>query len=188
VTEGRARLLDQVALRAARAGRILSRLVGLASGNLAAERERWALWAPVALGVGIAAYFALPFEPPLWPAAVALVAALGLVGAARGGPLVVLGLALALVAAGLVAASLRTMQVDAPVIEKRVGPVPVEGRVLHVETLPRGRRVVLDELSVRGLAPEATPVKARVRVASAGDFSCASSRATGSESDPSEAL
>jgi hypothetical protein len=30
---------------------------------VAAERERWPLWLPVALATGIAVYFALPVEP-----------------------------------------------------------------------------------------------------------------------------
>ena len=33
--------------------------------RLAAERDRWPLWLPVALGTGAAAYFALPAEPSL---------------------------------------------------------------------------------------------------------------------------
>ena len=48
------------------------------------ERERWVLWLPVAFGIGIALYFALPDEPS------------SLLGAALGGS----GLLLALAAAG----------------------------------------------------------------------------------------
>ncbi|MEI6985988.1 MAG: hypothetical protein WCK65_07665, partial [Rhodospirillaceae bacterium] len=33
---------------------------------LAAERERWGLWLPVGFGSGIALYFSLASEPPLW--------------------------------------------------------------------------------------------------------------------------
>jgi hypothetical protein len=32
----------------------------------AAERERWPLWMPVMVGLGIAAYFGLSEEPPPW--------------------------------------------------------------------------------------------------------------------------
>jgi competence protein ComEC len=32
----------------------------------AEERERWVLWVPVFIGAGIAAYFGLAFEPPIW--------------------------------------------------------------------------------------------------------------------------
>jgi hypothetical protein len=34
--------------------------------NLIAERERWALWVPVLVGIGIGIYFWLTVEPPLW--------------------------------------------------------------------------------------------------------------------------
>ena len=43
--------------------------------NLLAERERWLLWLPVGLGAGIAGYFALPLEPPLWLGATGLLLA-----------------------------------------------------------------------------------------------------------------
>src|SRR5918994_2132086 len=46
--------------------RVAPSLVTWLAGNLLAERERWLLWLPVALGSGIALYFALPVEPPLW--------------------------------------------------------------------------------------------------------------------------
>ena len=54
------------------------------AGQLLAERERWLLWLPVALGLGIGLYFALPLEPPLWLGpALLLVARPGLVWAWR---------------------------------------------------------------------------------------------------------
>jgi hypothetical protein len=52
---------------------------------LEAERSRWFLWAPVILACGIAAYFSLPVEPPVWAVAIlGLIAAFGLVILARG--------------------------------------------------------------------------------------------------------
>ena len=55
------------------------RAPGLAelSARLAAERDRWRYWLPVALGVGVAAYFGMTVEPPPW-----LPLVLGLSGAA----------------------------------------------------------------------------------------------------------
>ena len=46
--------------------------------QLLAERERWLLWLPVAMGMGIALYFGLASEPPVWVGA----AGLGLVSLA----------------------------------------------------------------------------------------------------------
>ena len=39
------------------------------------ERERWALWLPVMLGVGIGIYFLLPAEPDPWVAVIAILTA-----------------------------------------------------------------------------------------------------------------
>ena len=38
----------------------------LAVAVLLSKRERWLLWAPVALAFGVAGYFLLPMKPPLW--------------------------------------------------------------------------------------------------------------------------
>jgi competence protein ComEC len=46
---------------------------------LDAERSRWMLWLPVALGLGIAIYFELPSEPALWLGPALAAAALALV-------------------------------------------------------------------------------------------------------------
>src|SRR4030095_2584389 len=41
-------------------------------------RERWGLWVPVFIGAGIAVYFGLASEPPIWLGAVGLVGAVAL--------------------------------------------------------------------------------------------------------------
>ncbi|HLF58887.1 MAG TPA: hypothetical protein VI732_04585, partial [Alphaproteobacteria bacterium] len=116
--------------------------------EVAAERERWPLFAPVAIGAGVGLYFALPAEPPLWPllgaalagAALVLFGLLGARGraAAIGPDLVLLGLALGLAGGGLAAAKIRVEFVAAPVLEKRVGPVAVSGRIESVEDRAAG--------------------------------------------------
>ncbi|MBE7219770.1 MAG: hypothetical protein INR64_14960, partial [Caulobacteraceae bacterium] len=50
-----------------------------ARAQVAAQAERWFLWAPVAMGLGAALYIALPREPTLWLALG--VTAAGLAGA-----------------------------------------------------------------------------------------------------------
>ena len=50
-------------------------LVAWLAGALLAERERWVLWLPVGIGAGIAVYFALPVEPPVWLGATGLLLA-----------------------------------------------------------------------------------------------------------------
>src|SRR5690606_33920131 len=65
--------------------------------SLDADRERWFLWCPVALGSGIAIYFGLPAEPAAWLGAAVLAAASALLWHARrrgSGMLIAAGLAL----------------------------------------------------------------------------------------------
>lgn len=140
----------------------------------AAERERWPLFAPVAIGIGIGLYFALPWEPPLWPPLAAALAGAALVlwGHYAGpgvrtpiGPeLVVLGLALALVGGGMAAAKLRTMSVAAPVLEKRIGPVSVTGRIAGIEDRASGRRITLDHVGIPGIDGPRTPFSVRINL------------------------
>ncbi len=63
----------------------LAAAMGRLEAALAGERERWALWLPVCPGLGVALYFALAVEPPLWlgAAGVAAAAVLGLAGRQR---------------------------------------------------------------------------------------------------------
>src|SRR5690348_11779814 len=92
------------------------------------ERDRWVLWLPVATGFGIALYFALPAEPPLWLGVAVLAAAAAgfLLGRGRLAAMAVCA-ALAAGAAGFGAAQLQTWAKAAPVLGKRLGPVRVEG-------------------------------------------------------------
>lgn len=132
---------------------------------LAEERDRWVLWLPVCLGMGVAVYFALPVEPPLWLGAAALMAALALGFALRRRPAVqVAVLGLGAVSLGLCAAQWRTATVAAPVLMKRLGPATVSGRVTLVETFPVGGRITLERPRVTGLGPELTPEKVRLRL------------------------
>jgi competence protein ComEC len=116
---------------------------------------------PVLLGAGIALYFALPVEPSL--AALALPAGLGaalclLVRRWRWPMLLSLGVAMVCAGAGV--AKLRTDLVAAPVLEKRIGPRMVDGRVVEVERRGSGWRLLLDEVGIRGL--DAMPERVRV--------------------------
>lgn len=139
---------------------------GLVERVLAAERQRWALWAPVGLGIGIGVYFALPAEPPAWvgPAAV-LAAGVPAFLLRRRGVAVLALLALLSVALGFAAAQVRTASVAAPMLTREVGPVIITGRVVGVERLAEGARLVLADPLVERLAPEATPGRVRIRLA-----------------------
>jgi len=143
----------------------LARALGWFADRLLAERERWALWVPAGIGLGIAAYFAQPMEPAGWIGAVAAVAcaAAAWVGRRWLGALAV-ALALLSVAVGFAAAQLRTALVEAPVLRKEIGPVAVTGRVVGVEALAQGSRIVLADLAVERLDAGKTPARVRLRL------------------------
>jgi competence protein ComEC len=129
-------------------------------GQLMEERERWLLWLPVCLGIGIGLYFALPAEPPAGLAPALLLPLLLLAGARwrRGdaGPALALLVGAAAVLAGAVLAQQRTRAVEAPVLERR-GAYWLEGTVQAAEARVRGDRLLLGDLVIDDLAPTATP-------------------------------
>lgn len=135
-----------------------------------AERTRWSLWLAVALGVGTWSYFALPVEPPSWlgAAAVGLPALAALWGwrrRARGtAALFLTSVVVTAAGLGFAAAQLRATRAEAPVLETRWGPGLVSGRVVSAATLPKGLRLVLDRVTLAGIAPARTPARVRVRV------------------------
>ena len=132
--------------------------------SLMADRERWPLWLPVLLGCGIGLYFALPLEPPLWMGW-SVFAILGLLAWTlrdRSSAKAMAVLAIAFVALGVGLSGVRTWWVAAPVIQKEMTAVSVEGQVLSIEARPKGLRVTLGKLQIHRLNPDATPKKVRV--------------------------
>jgi competence protein ComEC len=153
----------------------IARFVVAQPGRIAeqaiSEHERWFLWTPVLVGVGIALYFALYLEPPTWlgAAAAALFAGLGIVAArrrhkARANGALIATIAALCIAGGFAAAQLRTHTVAAPVLTHRIGPVTVTGRVAGVETFPIGARLTLEDVRIRALSVADTPRRIRVRL------------------------
>lgn len=146
--------------------------------RLAAERERWVLWAPVGVGVGIALYFALPVEPPPWLGMTVLAAALWPLvlagrsrstpshGDGRAGPtrdlVPAAAVVVAVVATGFTAAQLRTWMVQAPVLQQRLGPTLITGQVDRLESRTTGMRITLADVRIRDLPEADTPARVRV--------------------------
>jgi competence protein ComEC len=131
----------------------------------AEERERWILWAPVFIGTGVAAYFGLTFEPPIWLGAAGLAAALVLRVALRSWPLsATTATCLVLAFLGLAVAQLRAAVVAAPFLSRDITRAAIEGRVCEADLHARGYRLYLDDVTIAGMAPEATPRRVRVVV------------------------
>lgn len=131
-----------------------------------AESDRWLLWLPVAVALGVAGYYVLPWEPSAWMAAAGLLGAalVAVIAWHRSTLLLAVGLVLCAVVTGFAAAKLRTIAVAAPVLEKRIGPALVSGVVVMAESWENGPRVILADATIAGLGAEATPQRLRLRL------------------------
>ncbi|WP_193180187.1 ComEC/Rec2 family competence protein [Nisaea sediminum] len=127
-----------------------------------AERERAGLWLPVALAAGILIYFDLPVEPHFLSGPASLLCAIMVFLAVRQRalPAFLAGL-LVVGAAGFTAAQVRTLSVEAPVLERGI-TAAVAGVVETVGMTPRGRRIILQVESLGRLPAEKLPGRARV--------------------------
>ncbi len=121
-------------------------------------------WLAVFLGVGIAVWFALSWEPqlPFYLIAGGLAAATG-AAALRGPdgwrPVAAAACALAV---GLVAAGWRAHDVRSPMLEFRYYG-PIEGRLVEVDrSQSDALRLTLDQVVLSDVAPARTPLKVRI--------------------------
>jgi competence protein ComEC len=133
-------------------------------GNLLEEeRERWLIWTPALIGLGVAIYFNLDTEPKLSSGIFLFgsIVALGF-GLRHRSALARFAAILAMVAAGFLAAELRTSIVSAPVLHAAVGPATVSGHVARVELLEKNARILLSDVAIQGLRREDTPAQIRV--------------------------
>lgn len=137
--------------------------------RLAAEREQGLLWLPVGMIAGITLYFSLPVEPWAWGGLVAFVLLLAAGLVLRGRRLVAMAcLAMATVALGFALAQWETWRAAAPLLEREVGPRPVTGRIVGVEPREGALRLVLAEVAIPRVPPEATPGRVRITVRTHG--------------------
>jgi competence protein ComEC len=146
------------------------RLFGALADNLAAEGERRLLWLPVFFGAGIALYFVLKTEPPLWPAIALAAASAGAVFALRRCP----GwrdaaLVLAVFAAGFALMRETAWEREAPMLQRRLGPVAVSGRVVDIDLAERGWRIVIENDTLPGLDAKDQPRRLRLHIPPSSD-------------------
>lgn len=128
------------------------------------ERDRWFLWVPVGIGVGVVGYFALADEPSrLWLLAAPLLALAAWLVRRRGWALVV-ATALLTVALGFNAAQVETWLYNAPMLNRMEGPTAVTGRLMLAEAMPDGARLTLRDVTINHVPPEKTPERVRIKV------------------------
>jgi competence protein ComEC len=128
-------------------------------------------WLPVGFAAGVVIYFAAETEPAVWAAGLAFALALAAVVAARRrGVSVFVAIGIAAVAAGFLAATLRSRAVEAPVLRQTAFGARLAGFVETREEREKSDRIVLRvqsfEAPQRGATPRDrdAPVPARVRV------------------------
>ncbi len=138
------------------------------------QRENSFLWLPVFFSIGIAFYFSIGFEPPLILSFFILIFCLsthiilrplkhkGVIGQG----LTYASFILLLIIAGFFIATLRTNNVYAPMLSKKLGPVDVTGDIISIEKMDEGgsSRVILGNLEIEKLEIENTPHKIRLKV------------------------
>ena len=105
--------------------------------QLDAERGRWMLWLPVAMGLGIAVYFELPVEPALWLGpAIAAAGAVAVVLAPAGSKARAICIGRVAAAFGFGLATWRTANLAAPTLSRPLFSINVEGRIADIQRLP----------------------------------------------------
>ena len=121
-------------------------------------------WVPVFIAVGIAVWFALPFEPGLAFYGAALAVLTAAVLARRFGPELAFPVAViaGCMAAGVLACGVRAHSVAAPMLDFRYYG-PVQGRITDIDrSQTDALRITLDRVVLEDVAPLRTPRKVRV--------------------------
>ncbi|MDO8840528.1 MAG: ComEC/Rec2 family competence protein [Parvibaculum sp.] len=132
---------------------------------MATDGDRLFLWTPVLIAAGVAAYFAIAFEPAL-PVALGapLLPALAWLLFRQHAIMAPLAAAILCVALGFAAAALRTHLVAGPVLEKAQAGL-LTGRVIAVQPTETGGLVaVLAPQSFAGMPPGELPRQVRVNL------------------------
>ena len=115
-------------------------------------------------------YFVLKVEPPLWPGIAAAVAgpALAFVLRRRSGWREAV-LAFTVFAAGFALMCETAWERGAPMLQRHLGPVAVTGRVVDIDVMEKGWRIVIDNDPLSGLDPADQPRRLRVHIPQAGE-------------------
>ncbi len=145
-----------------RTAAISSRLAAI----LIFDWRRAPLWAPVAFGAGVAAYFSAPVEPRVIDVVWLIAGAIALLLAARraGAVALLAATAVLLASLGFAAGAIRARLVAAPVLAE-AGDYQVAGRLLGASRSGNGAtRLLFDRIAIDGL----TDAPMRIRVTAPG--------------------
>jgi competence protein ComEC len=142
-----------------------AQLMAALAENLAGEGERRVLWLPVFLGLGIGLYFLLPFEPPVW-SGIAAAAAAALLGftVRRHAALREAAIAAAFVASGFALIGCNAWERSTPMLQRRLGPVALTGRVVDIDQRDRGWSVIIAPDPITALRADEQPPRIRLHI------------------------
>jgi len=127
------------------------------------DRERWPLWLPILLMLGLALYFALPMEPPRVLLAFSpLLFALFILQRHRPYAPLVLASFLAL-SLGFNAAQIETGLAQAPMLKTSYAPVALFGTLERAEPLADGARLTLAHIWTHELPKDQRPLRLRIK-------------------------
>lgn len=120
-------------------------------------------WIAVLVGCGIGVWFLVPVEPGVGSYSLAALVLAGGGGLAAKSDLArPLGLAVAALASGWIAAGVRAHSLDAPMLTFRYYG-PVEGRIVEIDrSQSDALRLTLDQVVLQDVRPEKTPLRVRV--------------------------
>ncbi len=149
----------------------MSRFIRSISDVFRKDRDRWVLWIPVGLAVGIGIYFLIPWEPVAWTGGASVILCLAIrwtvikVPLIGGGQAIERGaLVIGVIALGFTAAQFRTYHVASPVLGAPISFASLSGRIVQVEHFPSGPRITLERPQISKVAPYLAPTQVRVRL------------------------
>lgn len=143
-------------------------LMTFLTDQLFLQRKDSFLWAPVFLSLGIGSYFLLPDEPPFSFTVLAIILLLAIQSIFK----LRFGWIILIVAIVFFTAQFRTVNVNAPMLNKKTGPVNVVGTVQSIETMGAGQgsRITLTDIHIEDISDDDTPRKVRLRLRKDSDI------------------
>jgi competence protein ComEC len=131
------------------------------------EEERLILFLPVCLGLGMAWYFHLRYEPPRWWGLAGCFVSLSALTLMRRHLLARYGLIAAfLFALGLTLAQARVEWVSAPFLHHVIPSAWITGRIADIAPTPQGSKLTLEDIHCDKILPTETPRRIRLSLRS----------------------
>ncbi len=131
------------------------------------ERERFILWVPVLIGVGIAVYFSMRVEPPIWVGVVAFPVMAGLAYCVKRTLFWLPMVAMTLACLGFTAAQFNTWRTQTLLLHEKLVFRQITGAIEDIEIQEEGKgRLVLVEPVIERFPAGQTPARIRVSIRS----------------------